>query len=101
MTTPSSGWTILNPGLIERGLAQEAAPVRDAVLLAIQELLKDPMGPTNIAVRPLRGIPAHIDPGVLLAQLPGGWTLSYEAYPEGLMPLAGPLIKVRAFVRLL
>ena len=100
MTGEPKSWALLNPQRIEEQLKAEVPAAREAVLSALEELLRDPLN-CSIPVHPLRGQPADRDPRVLNASLPGGWVLSFELFPYGLPPLGGKLVKVRAFVRLI
>lgn len=101
MTGAPRPWRILNPRRIEEGLANEEEATREAVLDALERLLANPYEPEGLVVHPIRGKIGESYPDVFHVLLAEGWILSFERYPDDMMPLAMPLLKVRAFLRLI
>ena len=77
----------------------DSSETRVAVLDALARLITNPFGCADPPTYPLKGFAADGRPGWRVAQLPGGWTLTYSVHAEGLPPLGGPLVVIRALVR--
>jgi hypothetical protein len=61
------------------------------------EFAKDPTSAQGVAR--LRGSAGRQHPRAAVLRLPHDWTVTFELYPDGLPPLAGPIIMIRAVVR--
>jgi hypothetical protein len=99
-------WRLLNKGYVLRRLEEQNAATAEYVdvLTALMDLMHDPMGSETLPVRLLRGPAADLgiedDGEYYNAELPNGWAITFELLPVGLPPLAGPLLRVRAAVRI-
>lgn len=80
-------------------LKDESDETRVAVLESLARLLTNPFGCTDPPTYPLKGLAANGRSGWRVTQLPGGWTLTYSVHPEGLPPLSGPFVVIRALMR--
>lgn len=93
-------WEILNPRRLVELLAPEPEDVRRVVKAAIDELLDDPQNPiSGIPVYPLRGRASRPEPGLMVAKLPMGFTLTFTLHPHGMPPLGGRYLTIYALVR--
>lgn len=80
-------------------LDSEDHEVRVGVFEALARLLANPFACTDPPTYPLKGSAAEGRAGWRVAELPGGWTLTYSVHPEGLPPLGAPLVAIRALLR--
>ena len=90
------GWGFLNKDRIDAELAVEPEPVRQIVSDAAALLLCDPYDPPGVDAHELKGDGR----GLWVAYLPNDWYITYQAFPQGLPPLAAPLIVIYAMNKL-
>ncbi len=63
---------------------------------ALELLLLDPYDPPGLTAHALRGRTAE---ELYVAYLPDNWYLTYTVHPEGLPPLGGKFVRIRALLR--
>ena len=88
------GWQIVTDTLTSVPDDQRAA-----LAGALDQFCSNPMAP-GLHVLPAKGrVRGRGNTQVWLVELPFSWWLSYELHPEGLMPLAQPIVMVRNFLQ--
>jgi hypothetical protein len=96
--TEGAEWGVLGLSRLQNALDAESAEVVQEVSLAFSEFAKDPENAPGTFR--LRGATGQRYPGARAVRLPYGWIVTYQLHPDGLLPLAGPIIMLRAAVRL-
>ena len=96
-------WQICGAGLIQQQLQAASATKdeRDIIAYCIDCLLDNQMNPEGFTVLKARGRARWSKGESWIVQLPFGWILAFECHPEGLMPIAEPIVRVRNFLRVI
>jgi hypothetical protein len=89
-------WMFLSgPGAFT-DLDQADPEVREAVLAAMKPLADNPYDPPGLYAFRMRG---QYDADRYVAILPHGWYVTYEPAPNGVIPWAGKIVKIRSVNR--
>lgn len=89
------GWRFLNAGRVAERLRDEPHDVRSAVADALELLLENPYDPPGLEAHRMR---VRNREDMMVAYLPLDWYVTYTTHPNGLPPLGGKLVVIRALV---